>query len=117
MNEIYHCGVQPMLPHIKSPLRGIEDFMWPNTDHNPYLPEEPGENGMLFRIDDGSREWAGKTRTENRKAVQRVLVRLRSKVFRYLGQYEMSFMGVLAKEDWAKQPDLVGSPISSRALV
>jgi hypothetical protein len=98
----------PPIAHRKVMEHGFNDFMYPTFWFNPYLPQCPGDPGLFFRIDDGTKIWDNNLHYwENRRPIQRVLVQENAKIQRYVGQYILIRMGDLSKEEWSAQSQTV----------
>jgi len=98
----------PPIAHRKVMEHGFNDFMYPTFWFNPYLPQCPGDPGLFFRIDDGTKIWDNNLHYwENRRPIQRVLVQENAKIQRYVGQYKLIRMGYLSKEEWSAQSQTV----------
>lgn len=66
-------------------------FLFPNPSHNPHVPKEPGEPGLLCRALDYI-EWDG--------LVVKLLVRLRECAYLYLGDYRSTRVRSLSKDEF-----------------
>jgi hypothetical protein len=87
----------PKIADERLAIHGLNDFMYPNLDMNPYAPEVPGARGLFFvprPSDRPAEEWP---------EVQRVITRIASAKWQYVGQYRMRPAASLTKEEWASQ--------------
>jgi hypothetical protein len=86
---------RPKIAAKKLAVHGLNDFMYPNLDMNPYAPEVPGARGLFFESsDEPAEEWP---------EVQRVITRIASAQWQYMGQYRLTPVASLSKEEWASQ--------------
>lgn len=102
LSHVYGGNSQQTCPSIaeeKFAIHGLADFMYPNLNLNPYAPEVPGASGLLFGT--GNKP-AGKWET-----VQRVITRLDSAKWEYMGQYQLEPAASLTKDEWAEQKPIV----------
>jgi len=100
----HHYGGNPQetLPSISAKrvaIHGINDFMFPNLDFNPHAPEVPGAPGLFFE--------AQGCPADDWPKVQRVITRIDSGRWLYIGQYQMTPNPSLTKEEWVEQSILV----------
>jgi hypothetical protein len=104
LSTIYGGNSQMTFPKIadeKLATHGLNDFMYPNLDMNPYAPEVPGARGLFFETsssDEPAKEWP---------QVQRVITRIASAQWQYVGQYRLRPVASLSKEEWTSQADKV----------
>jgi len=103
LSTIYGGSAQETFPRIakeKLAVHGLNDFMYPNLDLNPYAPELPGASGLFFApSDQATRKWE--------QHVQRVITRLKAGAWLYVGQYRIVPVASLTKDEWASQKDKV----------
>lgn len=110
ISDVYGGSPQGMLPPISEKYvrkHKMNDFMFPDLVHNPYLPIQPGHPGMMFRLPDEldkDRGWEDTTEGKERRTdVQRVFVKLAQNEWVYVGQYAMSRMQNLGIAEWRAQ--------------
>ncbi|KAG5639141.1 hypothetical protein H0H81_006400 [Sphagnurus paluster] len=94
----YGGNTQATFPDIRKELleeHGLDDFMYPNLDFNPHAPEMPGAPGLFFAaIGRPADDWP---------QINRVITRISSGIWQYQGQYKMTPVESLTKEEWAAQ--------------
>jgi hypothetical protein len=105
---LYGGNTQQTFPSIaaeKFEVHGLDDFMYPNLDFNPCAPQRPGAPGLFFKAACGqpADDWP---------TVQRVITRIDSNVWHYVGQYKMAPSVSLTKEEWAREKPLVFALLS-----
>ncbi|KIJ66701.1 hypothetical protein HYDPIDRAFT_26129 [Hydnomerulius pinastri MD-312] len=95
-SRIWGGNTQALFPTIgKEFTHGLDDFMYTNLLFNPHAPRWPGAPGLLFRFRDDGPDWPDK--------IQRVIVRLRTNSWQYMGQYKMLRAPPLTPEEWNAQ--------------
>ena len=99
ISHIYGGNTQQTFPQIKRERlasHGLNDFMFPNLSFNPHAPQLPGSPGLFFTTGDSDNpgEWP---------TVQRVISRIKSGEWLYVGQYKLAPVAPLTKEEWATQ--------------
>ena len=97
ISHLYGGNTQQTFPKIKDSrlaTHGLDDFMFPNLSYNPHAPEIPGAPGLFFTSRSAGKEWP---------EVQRVVSRLQSGEWLYVGQYKLAPVESLTKEEWAAQ--------------
>jgi len=98
MASTYGGNSQSTYPSISAKffaIHGMRDFMYINNEYQCEAPEIPGAPGLFFCSGDHDTTWT-----------RRVLVRLQSGIWQYLGQYRMqrSHIPFLTKEEWLAEP-------------
>lgn len=88
----------------KHPYR---NFLHGNFDHNPFLPPEPGWPGLFFRLD----EINDHKDVDGNPIVYRTFARHSDRRCVYLGQYTLSKLEDISKEEWRNLPDKVQTPL------
>jgi hypothetical protein len=99
LSSVYGGNTQQTFPSIapeKLEIHGLNDFMYPNLYFNPCAPQRPGAPGLFFKAARGrpAGDWP---------AVQRVISRIDSNVWQYVGQYKMRPSISLTEEEWVFQ--------------
>jgi hypothetical protein len=107
LSSIYGGNTQRTFPEVASDkfaVHGLDDFMYPNLNLNPYAPETSGASGLFFApSDQPADKW---------EQVQRVISRLDQSKWQYVGQYKLVPAASLTKDEWASQGAKVCSPDS-----
>lgn len=103
-------GGNPQLtfPSIRPDMlarHGLDDFMYLNLYFNPHAPQWPGAPGLFFAcsIHPETSEWV---------PIERVLVRLKTNCWFYVGQYQCMPAPSLTPEEWKSQSPKVNYPVS-----
>ncbi|KIJ62787.1 hypothetical protein HYDPIDRAFT_29938 [Hydnomerulius pinastri MD-312] len=93
-------NTQETFPFIGKPFldrHGLDDFMYLNLLYNPHAPRWPGAPGLFFgssvRGADAD-EWP---------KIQRTIVRLKTNVWLYVGQYKCTPAPSLTSDEWRAQ--------------
>jgi len=98
LSSVYGGNQQQTFPSIaqeKIDVHGLHDFMYPNLLFNPCAPQIPGAPGLFFEAPGHpAGDWP---------KVQRVITRIDSNAWHYLGQYKLSPAPSLTKEEWANE--------------
>ncbi|TFY68478.1 hypothetical protein EVG20_g3536 [Dentipellis fragilis] len=102
MSAVYGSSPQGTFPTIspdKLAMHGLNDFMYINTEFNPFAPQEPGETALFFiaGLIDG-KVWP---------PLSRVFVKKEVGQWVYMGQYKVEEMQPLSAEEWLLQSDIV----------
>lgn len=93
-------NTQETFPSIRKALldqHGLNDFMYLNLFFNPHAPQWPGAPGLFFGSsvsEEGPSDWP---------EIQRVLVRLDTSSWLYVGQYQMTPAPCLTPDEWISQ--------------
>ncbi|KAJ7576711.1 hypothetical protein C8J56DRAFT_799872 [Mycena floridula] len=104
LSSIYGGNTQRTFPNINDEMlkkHGFktQDFMYPSLLYNPHAPVVPGHPGLFFGI--------GVAEDGDYPDRMRVITRLRSSQWQYVGQYEMRASKSLSRKEWLKQDDAV----------
>ena len=107
LSSVYGGNQQQTFPTIskeKLDIHGLDDFMYPNLLFNPCAPQMPGAPGLFFRArGQPAGHWP---------KVQRVITRIDSNAWQYVGQYKLSPAPSLTKDEWAAEDPQVLLPSS-----
>ncbi|KAF8135036.1 hypothetical protein EV363DRAFT_1396498 [Boletus edulis] len=92
-------NTQDTFPRIRQEMldrHGMDDFMYLNLYLNPHAPQRPGAPGLFFTssVNPNAREWP---------TIERVLVRLKTNRWFYVGQYQCTPAPSLTPEEWTSQ--------------
>ncbi|TFY76834.1 hypothetical protein EWM64_g7178 [Hericium alpestre] len=101
MSDQYGGSSQDTFPAIGQEnldKHGLNDFFYLNLVYHPFGPREPGQPGLWFNAQPFEGQWGGEWR---------VFVRLRSAQWLYVGQYRLSTVAPLSKEEWLMQSNQV----------
>lgn len=98
-------NTQSTFPSIRPDMlarHGMNDFMYLNLFFNPHAPQSPGAPGLFFAssVCPEADEWP---------SIERVLVRLKSNRWLYVGQYQCAPAPSLTPEEWTSQAPKVGA--------
>ncbi|KAJ3573127.1 hypothetical protein NP233_g2627 [Leucocoprinus birnbaumii] len=101
LSSIYGGNPQVTFPSIGkqfSARHKYDDFMYPSLDYNPEAAQVPGAPGLFFAVGDDAigHEW---------NTVQRVITRIASGQWQYMGQYSMTPTESLTLRELAAQPE------------
>ncbi|KAL0948898.1 hypothetical protein HGRIS_009010 [Hohenbuehelia grisea] len=100
ISSIYGGSTMSTFPTISPAflaIHGLDDFMYPTLEYNPYAPSRPGAPGLFFRVIPGPADAWDK--------VQRVIISPKSGVWIYVGQYKLEPAPSLTVEEWLSQPN------------
>ncbi|KDR74295.1 hypothetical protein GALMADRAFT_575368 [Galerina marginata CBS 339.88] len=100
MSSVYGGSMQATFPKIRKELvakHGMNDFAYLNPDYQPEAPEVPGAPGLFFGTEAGP----------DRDGTHRVLTRIGSNSWQYMGMYVIKSCPSLSKEEWADQLEKV----------
>ena len=93
--RVWGGNMQATFPKIgKEFTHGLDDFMYITLLYDPHAPRWPGSPGLLFRFKDDGEEWP---------KIMRVIVRLRSNPWQYMGQYKLTPAPSLSPNEWNAQ--------------
>ncbi|KAF8553940.1 hypothetical protein OG21DRAFT_1164436 [Imleria badia] len=104
-------NTQSTFPSIRPDMlarHGLNDFMYLNLFFNPHAPQWPGAPGLFF---DPGVDWEA----HERPGIWRVLVRLKSNYWLYVGQYQCTPALSLSIEEWKSQAPKVKQTWSNKA--
>ncbi|KAN0092780.1 hypothetical protein V8E55_003564 [Tylopilus felleus] len=92
-------NTQSTFPNIRPEMlarHGLDDFMYLNLFLNPHAPQWPGAPGLFFTssVNPTAHEWP---------KIERVLVRLKSNCWLYVGQYQCTPAPSLTTDEWKSQ--------------
>ncbi|KAG9315312.1 hypothetical protein JVU11DRAFT_4451 [Chiua virens] len=92
-------NTQATFPEIRAEMlarHGLDDFMYLNLFFNPHAPQWPGQPGLFFAssVYPEAEEW---------QPIKRVLVRLKSNCWFYVGQYHCIPAASLTPDEWKAQ--------------
>ena len=82
------------------------DFLHGNFVHNPFLPPEPGWPGLFFRLDEKFEH----RDVDGDPIVYRTFARHADRRCVYLGQYILTRLEDISKQEWRDLPDKVSIP-------
>ncbi|KAF8553944.1 hypothetical protein OG21DRAFT_1164532 [Imleria badia] len=103
-------NTQSTFPSIRPDLlarHGLNDFMYLNLFINPHAPQWPGAPGLWFSP---GVNWEAR----ERPGIWRVLVRLKSNCWLYVGQYQCTPALSLTIEEWKSQAPRVKQTWSNK---
>lgn len=109
ISSIYGGNPQETFPLIGKRFvdqHGLNDFMYPNLDYNPAAPRVPGSPGLFFKT---TPEREDKKMTNHDLSVYRVITRLGTGKWLYMGQYSLTETRPLTVSEWAEQKPVVSS--------
>lgn len=98
-------NTQATFPKIRPDMlarHGLDDFMFLNLYFNPHAPQSPGAPGLFFASSVHPEASAWPT-------IERVLVRLKSNCWLYVGQYQCTPAPSLTPEEWTSQAPKAGT--------
>ncbi|KXN88485.1 hypothetical protein AN958_07151 [Leucoagaricus sp. SymC.cos] len=98
ISSIYGGNPQETLPRMGKKFlaqHGLDDFMFPSLDYNPEAAQIPGAPGLFFGAGEPAQEWA---------PIQRVITRINSGAWLYVGQYSFTPTESLTLEELYDQP-------------
>ena len=102
--DVYGGSPVDTFPTIRKELLdklGLNDFMYPNLDMNPFGPQMPGSPGLFFETaTPGAIE---DLEDINRSRSYRVISRLEAGKWQYQGQYRMGLAPSLTPQEWSSQ--------------
>jgi len=81
---------------------GLNDFMYPNLDMNPFGPQMPGSPGLFFGIATPGNTIEDSEDVDHAQ-IYRVISRLQSGIWQYQGQYKMALVPSLTPQEWSSQ--------------
>lgn len=101
-------NTQSTFPNIRPEMlarHGLDDFMYLNLFLNPHAPQWPGAPGLFFTssVNPTAHEWP---------KIERVLVRLKSNCWLYVGQYQCTPAPSLTTDEWKSQAPKVNTLVS-----
>ncbi|KAA1479105.1 hypothetical protein DENSPDRAFT_886437 [Dentipellis sp. KUC8613] len=102
MSAVYGGSPQGTFPTIgpdKLATHRLNDFMYINTEFNPFAPQEPGETALFFV--------AGLVDGKVWPPLSRVFVKKEVGQWVYMGQYKVEEAQPLSAEEWLLQSDIV----------
>ncbi|KAF8641297.1 hypothetical protein AX16_010076 [Volvariella volvacea WC 439] len=93
LSQKFGGSSQDTFPSInkKNFTHGLDDFAYLTYEFNPHAPKHPGDPGLFFGGGDG-------------QSTHRVLMRLDTGKWQYMGQYGFFPAAPLTKEEWSSQP-------------
>jgi hypothetical protein len=100
LSKHYGGSTQPTFPSIGPSFRethGEIHWMFPNLSYNPCCAAVPGVHGLFFEAEDVEDLASHAARTF------RVVVRLDSSVWLYVGEYQLILAPSLTQEEWLLQ--------------
>ncbi|KAF9442451.1 hypothetical protein P691DRAFT_779407 [Macrolepiota fuliginosa MF-IS2] len=100
LSSIYGGNSQETFPKIAKRFvdqHHLEDFMYPSLDYNPAAPQVPGAPGLFLKTSGPAWEW---------DRIQRVITRIASGAWQYMGQYSLRPVASLTIHEWAQQSEL-----------
>lgn len=107
--NVYGGSPVDTFPTIRKELldkHGLDDFMYPNLDMNPFGPQIPGSPGLFFGIATPGEIEDSEDIDDSR--AYRVISRLEAGKWQYQGQYRMAFALPLSPQEWSVQDWKVG---------
>lgn len=99
LSDAYGGNPQVTLPSIGKKFldqHGYNDFMYPSLEYNPEAAQIPGAPGLFFAVGDHAREWP---------TIQRVITRIVSNQWQYVGQYALTPTESLTIQELKAQPE------------
>ena len=95
-----------MFPKIrKSALatHPYRNFLHGNFEHNPFMPPEPGWPGLFLRLEEST----DRCDAEGNPIAYRTFVRQADKRCIYYGQYTLTKLQDISKQEWHEFPEKV----------
>ena len=106
ISAIYGGETVSLFPKIRKSARATHpyrNFLHGSFDHNPFMPPEPGWPGLFFRLDDKNDH----RDTEGNPIIYRTLARHADKRCVYVGQYTLTRLEDISKQEWRELPEKV----------
>lgn len=94
-------GTFPSISEENFALHGLDDFAYLSLDLNPQAPQLPGAPGLFFAVD--SEPGSPPAEKDANDEILRLFSRLQSAIWLYCGQYKMTQVPSLTKEEWGAQ--------------
>ena len=109
MASEYGGSMQALISKKMMEKHGMDDFMYLHPAYQPVAPQVPGACGLFF----GTRTSMGK----NWNKLQRVITRIDSNVWQYMGMYRLTSSPSLTTREWAEQEPKVNQNIFEIVLI